>query len=130
MVAVPKSKPFLRGSKKKKSRKNLVKELDRVFSIWIRNRDGNRCIQCGSRERLTNGHLFSRVNYSTRWDEDNCFCQCMSDNYRHEMEFEPFRRIVEARIGKERYDALWQRHNQIRKFKDYEIQELINKYKE
>lgn len=114
---------------KKRSRKSLVKELDRVFSIFIRNRDGNRCVQCGSMEKLTNGHLFSRVNHSTRWDELNCACQCSGCNMRHEYEFEPFRRIMEARIGKKKYNDLWFRHNQTKIFKDYELEEKIEHYK-
>lgn len=92
-------------------------------------RDNNRCAVCGTHENPTCGHLFSRVNYSTRWDEDNSWCQCAGCNLRHEMEFEPFRRVVEARIGKERYNSLWERHNQINKYKDFDLMELIDLFK-
>lgn len=114
---------------KKPSRKSLVIKLDKLFSLYIRNRDNNTCVVCGSTERPTCGHLFSRINYSTRWDEENCYCQCVGCNLRHEMSFEPFRRIVEARLGRIKYDALFQRHIKIRKFPDWELMDLIEKYK-
>jgi 5-methylcytosine-specific restriction endonuclease McrA len=109
-------------------RKRLVKKLDKVFGDWIKKRDGHKCVQCGTTSSITCGHLFSRANYSTRWDEENCYAQCMSENLRHEYEFEPFRRVVEARLGKEKYDALWLRHSTVKKFKNWELEELINKY--
>lgn len=108
-------------------RKKLVNKLDKLFSLWIRKRDG-KCVQCGSTQNLTCGHLFSRVNYSTRWDEENCACQCMGCNLRHEMEFEPFRRVMEASLGHDKYESVWKRHVQIKKFKNFELQELIEKY--
>lgn len=114
---------------KKRSRKAIVKELDKVFSQFIRQRDG-RCVQCGKTDGLTCGHLFSRVNFSTRWDEENCWCQCFGCNLRHEHEFEPFRRVVEGKIGLSRYDSLWFRHNQMRRYKDFELTDLIKYYKD
>ena len=132
-MTLPYSKKLKKSSQKikikKPSRKSLIRKLDQVFSLYIRTRDNNRCVQCGSFDNPTCGHLFSRVNYSTRWDEENAYCQCSGDNLRHEMEFEPFRRIVEARLGKEGYDALYQRHISIKKFKDYDLMEMIDLYK-
>lgn len=113
----------------KSKRKKLVSKLDKIFSEYIRKRDNNKCAVCGTNQKPTCGHLFSRVNYSTRWDEENSYCQCAGCNLRHEMNFEPFRRIVEARLGKEKYDELYHRHIAIRKYKDYELEELIEIYK-
>lgn len=112
---------------KKLSRKKLVSKLDKIFSEYIRNRDGI-CVQCGSINNLTCGHLFSRINYSTRWDEENCWCQCCGCNLRHEHEFEPFRRFVEGKIGRDKYDLLYQRHIQISKIRDYQLEEKIKYY--
>lgn len=67
--------------KKRYSRKNAVKELDKAFSEYIRARDG-KCMQGGNcNGPLTCGHLITRSNYSTRWDEGNAFGQCSGHNF-------------------------------------------------
>jgi hypothetical protein len=68
---------------RKISRKGLVRKLDAIVKEIVIARDG-RCIVCGTRSNLTPGHLFSRVAYSTRWDLDNVYAQCLSCNFRHE----------------------------------------------
>ena len=62
---------------------NLVKKLDHEFSIYIRNRDNHICFTCGKQLEKSEsqcGHYQSRVHKNTRWDEDNCRCQCVSCN--------------------------------------------------
>ena len=59
----------------------LVKELDRVFSIYIRNRDrNNTCVTFWVRwchnKIQHNCHFIGRWYYSHRRDEDNCFWGC------------------------------------------------------
>lgn len=68
----------------------LRDKLDTVFSIWIRERDGNKCVMCWSTENVQNWHLFSRVNLSTRWDEINCNAQCARHNILHEQDSKPY----------------------------------------
>ena len=111
----------------KSNRKKLIEKLDKVFSVYIRQRDG-RCVICGKTEGLTNGHLFSRINYSTRWDELNCHCQCSGCNYSHEFKPYPFFQWFENKFGKETLDNLYKKLLETRKWKDWEIQELIDKY--
>lgn len=69
---------------KAKTRSYYVKELDRVFSIYIRRRDdGKGCITCGvvkPWQEMQNGHYESRGKLPTRWDERNCHSQCMACN--------------------------------------------------
>jgi len=109
-------------------RKKLVKELDRVVSLYIRARDGE-CVVCGSTQRLTNGHLFSRNSHSTRWDitdDGNCHCQCVSCNFSHEFCPYPFERWYQKKFGMKKYDDLYFRFHQSVKFKDYQLQEMID----
>src|SRR5574343_718996 len=108
---------------RKLSRKGLVKKLDDVFSKFIRARD-SRCVICGTMQDLTNGHLFSRVAYSTRWSEINCHCQCMSCNYKHELDAYPFTRWFIDHYGIEEYDRLHAEYKSIKKFKDFDIATL------
>ena len=69
--------------KKAFSRSKLIKEADRVFSIYIRERDrGNPCITSGKewREDFQCGHFQSRRHLNTRWHEKNAHSQSPEDN--------------------------------------------------
>lgn len=59
-----------------KERKKLTKKLDKLFSAWIRNRDG-RCLKCG---RLDGGlqcaHIAGRRSLAGRWNEKNAITLC------------------------------------------------------
>lgn len=69
--------------KKAFSRSHLTKEADRVFSIFIRERDrGNPCITCKAEwEEWQNcWHFMSRRHLNTRWHEKNANWQCQRCN--------------------------------------------------
>ena len=63
---------------------DLVKKLDRVFSLYIRLRDTMpggyvRCISCGQIKKFEDvdcGHFHSRRHMATRFDEDNAHAEC------------------------------------------------------
>lgn len=70
-----------------KSRSQLVRELDSLFSQYIRQKyavDGmTACVTCGVVKRWQeqqNGHYMSRGHLPTRWSEDNCAPQCVGCN--------------------------------------------------
>jgi len=72
---------------KTKSRSKLVKELDDVFSKYIRQLyavDGyTACVTCPANkpwQEMQNGHYMSRGDLPTRWDETNCHPQCVACN--------------------------------------------------
>ena len=75
-------------NKKTKTRSQLVKELDTIFSRYIRlsNVDYNwlcKCITCWAKvhwKNIQNWHFITRGNYKYRRREDNCFPQCMPCN--------------------------------------------------
>lgn len=116
---------------RKLTRKGLVRNLDKELSLHIRQRDG-RCVICGSTESLTNGHLFSRQSYSTRWDyseDGNCHTQCLKCNLSHEYDPYPFTSWYIKKFGLDKYDELHRRHKTILKLKDFQLQELLNKIK-
>jgi len=74
--AVKKAKEI---DKKRFSRSKLIKEADRVFSIYIRQRDkGISCITCKAKweENFQSGHFMSRRHLSTRWHFMNAHAQC------------------------------------------------------
>lgn len=65
-------------------RKKLIAELDRVFSLYIRARDGYKCIRHAGVVRCSGdmqcNHLISRAKLRLRWDERNAVCGCSSLN--------------------------------------------------
>ena len=118
---------------RKPARKTLRLRADKVFSEYIRKRDNYKCFTCGKVGSPADGvmqcgHLFSRVNFSTRWDEDNAFCQCRGCNMRHEYDFEVFRAAYVAARGQEAYDALHRKHREVKKFSDADLLEIIYEY--
>ena len=114
---------------RKISRKGLVKKADKEFSLYIRKRDNYRCVLCGSTKQVQCGHIFSRVAYSTRWDEDNAYAQCAACNIRHEQNSYPFLEWCRKKKGQEAMDELFHKWNQTSKLKDWEIEEIAQMYK-
>lgn len=72
----------------------LTVEADRVFSLFIRQRDADKmgiakCITCELRapwSDLTNGHYINRGNWNTRFNEKNCNTQCALCNWREHVD--------------------------------------------
>ena len=73
---------------KKETVSYLTKELDKVFSVYIRTRDMDKngfvsCIDCGKKNHWTKvdcGHFQPRSCMNTRWNEMNCQSQLKSCN--------------------------------------------------
>lgn len=98
-----------------------------MVSEYVRARD-KKCVVCGSEERLTNGHLFSRTAYSTRWDLRNCFTQCWPCNYSHEFNPGPYTSWYLDTFGQDAYRQLHKDYGTTKKFKDFDLLELIEDY--
>ena len=84
---------------KKPTYKSRVKELDRVFSIYIRRKENNVCFTCGSTKNSQCGHYVSRKYLSLRWDELNCHCQCSSCNIFKNGNMDEYARKLELKYG-------------------------------
>ena len=108
-------------------RKKLVKKLDKIFSEYIRARD-KRCVICGTTKNLQAGHLITRAVYATRWDENNVFAQCRSCNYTHEYRPEIFTSWYIEKFGVEKYVDLNIKAQKIVKYKNGDLETLINYY--
>lgn len=73
---------------KRKTTSQLTKELDRVFSLFIRqfyaNKEGMvKCFTCSTIKHwkeMQNGHYISRSVRVLRWHLDNCRPQCIACN--------------------------------------------------
>ena len=116
---------------KKPTRTALVKKLDKLFSEYIRRRNGEMvsCVTCGKRahwKEMQAGHFMSRRHRATRWHEDNVQVQCVRCNMFGNGEQFRFGQW----LGVEKANELIQLSNHIVKQSDFEIKELIDIYKE
>lgn len=114
---------------KKKSLPKLIKELDTIFSKYIRQRDGNKCVICGSTKNVQCGHLIRRGKGAVRWDEHNCNGQCSCCNIKHEYWPEPYTKWFLDMYGESGYAYLLNKSNQEYKHNRTDIEEKIEKYK-
>ncbi len=119
---------------RKASRKGLIKKLDAIFSEYIRLRTANangfvECVTCGKQDHWRSmdcGHFISRKFMSTRWHEDNCQVQCKSCNvFRYGEQYK-----YSLWLGAEKSDHLYRLSKQTLKLFDYDIQDMIEIYKE
>jgi len=122
---------------KSKSINQLVAELDKVFSIFIRLRDIDAdgfsyCVTCGKPMTLKTsqcGHFISRRHFATRWEEKNCAAQCYACNMHNQGRQYEFGLAIDNRFGVGTAQKLLiQSKNKFKKDKSI-LQILINKYK-
>ena len=117
---------------KKPLRKNIIKQLDTVFSQYIRQRYAKSgiaiCVTCGKQDewkKLQAGHFMSRRHYSTRWDEDNVQVQCYGCNVMNQgQQF-----LYSKYLGEEMSITLLNKSREIVKFADVDLLEKIEYYK-
>lgn len=117
---------------KKPSRKTIIIKLDKVFSEYIRRRYAknniSECVTCGKQDHWKNlqaGHFMSRKHYATRWDDENVQVQCMACNvYRYGEQY-----LFAKYLGEDKADELLAKSRVMVKIKDWELEEMIEKYK-
>lgn len=79
----PKSKKVVSKRPKTKSLAKWKKELDDIFSKYVRQRDQGQCFTCSKKDdpkKMQNGHFVPRQYLAVRYDERNCNCQCYACN--------------------------------------------------
>ena len=114
---------------KNTKRKRVVRRLDEVVSKYIRLRD-KKCVQCKKEEKLTNGHVFSRRAYNTRWDiseNGNCHTQCWGCNFSHGKDNYDYFKWYVNKFSQERFDELRFEFKKTVKFTTAELEELYEK---
>ncbi|WP_437609638.1 recombination protein NinG [Erwinia sp. V71] len=86
-----------------------VNMTQRVFNDYIRARDGNICISCGSTTAVSYhaGHFRTTAAAShLRFNEDNCHSQCSACNIHHSGAIGSYRIALIAKIGLKRVLAI------------------------
>lgn len=136
LVLATRSEHQMIHREKRMKGKIKIYAADRVFSRYIRLRDG-RCVRCGNTgsgkdgiETLHCSHFFGRRKESVRYDPDNCDTLCFgchqhwgSDNR------ESYREFKKKQLGEQRFNALVVRANtrqkRDRKLSKIKAQELL-----
>ena len=118
---------------KAKKRSWYVKELDRVFSLYIRQSKPPVCVTCGKKDEpknLQNGHYYSRGKLPTRWEEDNCWPQCVGCNVFKSGNYTEYALFMLKTLGEARLKELHELANSAQKIPTSVIKEKIEEYKQ
>lgn len=119
-----------------RARKSLIREADRVFSLYIRNRGAtygyNHCYTCPAYlpiEELQAGHFINRRYTNVRWHPLNVWPQCNTCNVTKGGNLERYENKLVAFYSALAVEALWDLALTGDGLPDYEINEIIKKYK-
>lgn len=120
-------------NKKKLSVSYLKKEADEIFSVYIRQRDKGVCVTCGAVKEwryMQNGHYVPRGNNSTRYDEQNCNCQCVGCNVFKKGAMDEYALFLVRKYGAGILEKLNQKKKVLKQFTPQELLNLIEEYKQ
>ena len=126
------------AKKKLKPITKLKKEMDAIFSTYVRLRDltlnGEAvCVTCNIAKpykQMQNGHFMSRRHMSTRFEEMNTAVQCMGCNmYNQGMQYE-MSKYLDKKYGEGTAEDMQILSRQIKKIGRIDYDYLIDLYKE
>jgi hypothetical protein len=117
----------------------LKKELDTIFSLYIRLRDATdegvvQCFTCSRishyKSGMQNGHFQSRRHHSTRWNEQNCQVQCIKCNLYEQGEQFRFGIALDHKYGESTSEELEFLARTIMKVSRIDYEDKISYYKD
>lgn len=118
------------------SRSKLTREADRVFSLYIRSRGSeggyNNCFTCGVHrpiEEMQAAHFRPRRYLHTRWHPVNVWVSCGRCNVELNGNLKVYESRLRKAFGDEAIDDLFRLSRDTAKFQTYEIQEVIDTYR-
>jgi len=120
----------------KKSLTKLKADLDKVFSLYIRQKDADEngmvsCYTCGvvkHWKELHCGHFISRRHLATRWDEMNTAPQCPGCNLFNQGNAPAFALRLIKEHGEKKVEELFALSKKTCKFVRYDYELMIEKY--
>ena len=121
--------------KKPKTRtlSKVKKELDRVFSLFIRYRDKGVCVTCGNKKApkyQQAGHYIPRNHLNLRWNPANVHCQCYACNVAKKGNYDAYAVFLEEEYGVGVLQDLAEQKKISRQFKVFELEQMIDEYKQ
>lgn len=139
---IKRKKPAVKGSKfpspKSESVSKLKIALDKVFSLYIRQKEADhrgfvKCYTCSKVDHWKSmhcGHYISRRHLSTRWEEKNCKVQCVGCNIFNQGAGPAFAIHLLKDYGPDILSILEIKKNNIFRAGAFELRALIEEYKE
>lgn len=120
-----------------KGKRNWKKELDTIYSIYIRllyaDKDGYvKCFTCGARmhwKSIQNGHYVSRTYLATRWHDKNCHPQCVGCNIFKHGNMEEYALALIKKYGVGTLTKLNKLKQKVVKISPQEYEKEVMKYK-
>ncbi len=121
----------------KKTHAKLKKDLDKVFSLYIRHYYSDdygiiECYTCHAKKHIKEiqaGHFQSRKHTATRWHENNVRPQCPRCNLFSQGEQYLFGVKLQAEIGDYMFDELLREAKTTQKYSKSDLEYLIDYYK-
>ena len=118
------------------SRQTSIREADRVFSLYIRNRGArfgrNHCFTCGAYlpvEELQCGHFRPRRYLNTRWHPFNCWPQCNHCNVELGGNLKVYEAKLVAAYGQDAVDGIYYLSTAQNKVTEDDIKAIIREYR-
>ena len=115
---------------------SLKKKADKVFSLYIRNRDSENgfaeCITCGVQKpigQMQAGHFVSRRVNTLRFDEINVNAQCYSCNVMKHGDIYQYAKALDLKYGDGTAEELHSRRFETHSFTIDELKKIIEDYK-
>lgn len=119
--------------KTEKTLSKLKKELDAVFSRYIRYRDKGQCYTCPKKDdpkRMQNGHFVPRQYLAVRFSEINCHCQCYACNMLYNGQPSAYAARLKRDYGEGVVERLEAKRQEITKFTPFFYTTEIARYEE
>ena len=122
----------------KSKRQRLVKNLDNIFSKFIRQRDTDEdgrchcytCLRLDLAKELDAGHYIKRGCFRTRWDERNVHAQCIGCNCFRNGNMDEYALHLIKDYGKGIIEELMKlKHEPVKKYAIHELEDMIELYK-
>ena len=124
---------------RKKTRRNertkLIKKIDAVVSLMVRNRDNWTCQRCGTKytpatQGLHCSHYFSRRFMGTRFNLDNLISLCYGCHRLVESDKQGwYKDFMIDKLGQNGYNTLEFKARNITKFSESELEILLEQLK-
>ena len=111
-----------------KSKADLINELDRLMSRWVRERDEGICPFCHQNEVEVCCHIIRRGKFRTRFNERNLVGGCSYCNGKEEQEAFMKDWFIQ-RYSQEEWDALEDQSNDQTPYTIQELEDLIKLYR-
>lgn len=116
--------------RKVKTQAQLKKELDAIYSRYIRQKYPAKCYTCGKTDTpLHCGHFISRSYLATRWEENNTRPQCVGCNIYGNGKPLDFEERLKAELGDEYVEKMKAKRHESWKLDRHWYQERIDHYK-